>query len=65
MRRLGQLSAAVDPEQLASLLLAAFQGGMLLAQVAREVAPLKDALQAAIDYIETFAAPLDNAAQAQ
>ena len=43
------------PTQLANLLLAAFQGGMLLAQVARDIAPLKDALQAAIDYVETFA----------
>ncbi|MEU6774759.1 hypothetical protein [Streptomyces sp. NPDC046759] len=39
----------------ANLLLAAFQGGMLLAQVARDIAPLKDALQAAIDHLQTFA----------
>jgi hypothetical protein len=27
---------------------------MLLAQVARDIAPLKDALQAAIDYVQTL-----------
>ena len=55
MRRQGRLSADADPTQLAYLLLSAFQGGMLLAQVARDIAPLKDALRAAIDYVETFA----------
>lgn len=55
MQRLGRLSAAADPTRLAHLLLSAFQGGMLLAQVARDIAPLKDALWAAIDYVQTFA----------
>jgi hypothetical protein len=55
MQRLGRLSADADPAQLANLLLAAFQGGMLLAQVAQDISPLKDALQAAIDHVETFA----------
>jgi len=55
MQRLGRMSTEADPAQLANLLLAAFQGGMLLAQVARDISPLKDALQAAIDYVETFA----------
>ncbi|MEV5744603.1 TetR/AcrR family transcriptional regulator [Microbispora rosea] len=59
MQRLGRISAEADPTQLANLLLAAFQGGMLLAQVARDIAPLKDALQAAIDYVQTFATSLD------
>jgi TetR/AcrR family transcriptional regulator, transcriptional repressor for nem operon len=31
---------------------------MLLAQVARDIAPLKDSLQAAIDYVQTPAALL-------
>ncbi|WP_312871799.1 LmrA/YxaF family transcription factor [Amycolatopsis acididurans] len=57
MQRLGRLSAEADPTRLASLLLSAFQGGMLLAQVARDIAPLKDALGAAIDYARTFAIP--------
>ncbi|WP_329047730.1 TetR family transcriptional regulator C-terminal domain-containing protein [Amycolatopsis sp. NBC_01488] len=55
MQRLGRISAEADPTRLAHLLLSAFQGGMLLAQVARDIAPLKDALQAAIEYVETFA----------
>lgn len=59
LQRLGRLSGEADPAQLANLLLAAFQGGMLLAQIAREISPLRDALQSALDHIETFATPLD------
>jgi len=53
----GRLSAAADPVRLADLLLAAFQGGMLLAQVARDVAPLRDALEAAVDHVQTYTLP--------
>jgi hypothetical protein len=35
--------------------MAAFQGGMLLAQIARDAAPLRDALDGALAYVETFA----------
>ncbi|MET7528051.1 TetR family transcriptional regulator C-terminal domain-containing protein [Streptomyces sp900116325] len=59
MQQLGRISPEADPPQLATLLLAAFQGGMLLAQVARDIAPLKDALQTAIDHVQTFATPPD------
>ncbi|WP_413798322.1 TetR/AcrR family transcriptional regulator [Streptomyces iranensis] len=59
MQQLSRISAEADPTQLANLLLAAFQGGMLLAQVARNIAPLKDALQTAIDYVQTFATSPD------
>ncbi|MGW5250832.1 TetR/AcrR family transcriptional regulator [Streptomyces sp. NPDC004129] len=59
MQQLGRISAEADPTQLANLLLAAFQGGMLLAQVARDITPLKDALQAAIDHLQTFATSPD------
>ncbi len=55
MKEQGNLSAAADPEQLATLVLAAFQGGMLLAQVAREITPLRVALRAALDHVESFA----------
>lgn len=55
MQQRGRLSPEADAGQLANLVLAAFQGGMLLAQVARDVTPLRDALNAAIDYLETFA----------
>jgi AcrR family transcriptional regulator len=57
MRQLGRISAAADPTRLAHLLLSAFQGGMLLAQVARDITPLQDALRAAIDHVRTFAVP--------
>ena len=55
MQRLGRVSAEAEPTRLAHLLLSAFQGGMLLAQVARDITPLKDALNAAIDHVQTFA----------
>ncbi|MGV9346747.1 TetR/AcrR family transcriptional regulator [Streptomyces spiralis] len=54
MKQLGRISSDADPAQLANLLLSAFQGGSLLAQVARDITPLKDALQAAINYVQTF-----------
>jgi AcrR family transcriptional regulator len=59
MQRLSRISAAADPTRLANLLLSAFQGGMLLAQLARDITPLKDALQTAIDYVQTFATSPD------
>ena len=54
MQQLDRISAAADPSacQPASRRI---PGGMLLAQVARNITPLKDALQAAIDYVQTFA----------
>jgi hypothetical protein len=55
MQRSGRLSARADAGQLANLVLAAFQGGMLLAQVSRDLSPLRDALEAAIQHLETFA----------
>ena len=54
MQRSGRMSAQPDADQLANLVLAAFQGGMLLAQVSRDLSPLREALQAAIDHLETF-----------
>jgi AcrR family transcriptional regulator len=66
MQRLSRLSADADPTRLANLLLSALQGGILLAQVARDITPLKDALQAAIDYVQTFAtSPDEDALQAR
>jgi TetR/AcrR family transcriptional repressor of nem operon len=55
MQSLGRISAEAEPTQLAHLLLSSFQGGMLLAQVARDIAPLKDALRSAVDHVQTFA----------
>ncbi|TCC49115.1 TetR/AcrR family transcriptional regulator [Kribbella capetownensis] len=54
MQRLGRLDADADPTRLSNLLLSAYQGGMLLAQIARDVVPLEDALYGAIDYVQTF-----------
>ncbi|MGV9653693.1 TetR/AcrR family transcriptional regulator [Streptomyces sp. NPDC003554] len=59
MQQHGRISTEADPARLANLLLAAFQGGTLLAQVARNITPLKDALQTAIDYLQTFATSPD------
>jgi AcrR family transcriptional regulator len=55
MQRLGQINASADPIRLANMFIAAYQGGMLLAQVARDIAPLRDSLYAAVDYLRTFA----------
>lgn len=55
MRDNGTLRPDADPERLTHLIMAAFQGGMLLAQIAREVTPLRDALTGTIDYLETYA----------
>ncbi|MER5646294.1 TetR family transcriptional regulator C-terminal domain-containing protein [Streptosporangium sp. NPDC002524] len=54
MREHGRLRGDADPERLANLLLSAMQGGMLLAQIARDVTPLRDALTAAIDHVQSF-----------
>ena len=54
MRDRGELRDDADPDRLAWTLLAAFQGGMLLAQAHRDVAPLKAALDGAIDYVASF-----------
>lgn len=55
MRERGELRPDADPERLAQVLMAAFQGGMLLTQAARDVTPLRDALLQAIDYVRSFA----------
>ncbi|GAA4206430.1 TetR/AcrR family transcriptional regulator [Streptosporangium oxazolinicum] len=54
MRDSGRLRLDADPARLANLLLAAMQGGMLLAQIERDVTPLRDALTAAIDHVQSF-----------
>jgi TetR/AcrR family transcriptional regulator, transcriptional repressor for nem operon len=54
MRIQGRLRADADPNRLGNLLMAALQGGMLLAQIAQDTTPLSDALTAAIDHVQTF-----------
>jgi AcrR family transcriptional regulator len=57
MRQNGAINSEADPTQLATLLLAAYQGGTLLAQAAHDVTPLKNALQAALDHLQKYATP--------
>jgi AcrR family transcriptional regulator len=56
MRRRGDLRADAKPELLTSVLIAAHQGGSLLSQTKRDIRPLRDALNAALDYVYSFAA---------
>src|SRR3954464_1241570 len=48
MRDRGQLRPDADPDQLATSLMAAFQGGLLLTQAAGDFQPLREALDAAL-----------------
>ncbi|HTK61474.1 MAG TPA: TetR family transcriptional regulator C-terminal domain-containing protein [Pseudonocardia sp.] len=54
MRDRGRLRPDADPAQLANSLMAALQGGMLLAQLEHDMTPLRDALTAAVDHVESF-----------
>lgn len=56
MRAAGKLRQDADPERLAIGLIGALQGGYLLAQTEQNAAPMKVALDMAIDYIRTFEA---------
>jgi AcrR family transcriptional regulator len=52
----GVLRRDADPEVLATGLMAALQGGYLLAQIARDVTPMKVALDMALAHVTSFAA---------
>jgi TetR/AcrR family transcriptional repressor of nem operon len=54
MQDRGELTAVADPDALADVLMAAFQGGMLLAQASGESTPLRHALLGALDYLGGF-----------
>ena len=54
MRDRGELVPEADPDALADALLAALQGGLLLAQTLRRAGPLRDSLQFAVAHLETF-----------
>lgn len=56
MKQRGVLREDADARMLASGLLAALQGGYLLAQTARDVQPMRVALDMAIAHIRSFAA---------
>ncbi|MGH3167413.1 MAG: TetR/AcrR family transcriptional regulator [Trebonia sp.] len=64
MKDRGDLVRAADPDSLAQALLAAMQGGMLLTQTLRDLAPLRASLEAVLTYVATFAADPDSAAKA-
>ncbi|MCO6003562.1 TetR/AcrR family transcriptional regulator [Actinoallomurus purpureus] len=55
MQKRGELSADADVHDLATMMLAAIQGGLLLTQIRRSTHPFKTATDAALAHIETFA----------
>jgi TetR/AcrR family transcriptional repressor of nem operon len=56
MRKRGELRPEADPMHLARVLVAAHQGGSLVTQTTRSVKPLRDVLNAAVQYVYSFAA---------
>jgi AcrR family transcriptional regulator len=54
MHARGDLAATADPDDLALAMLAALQGGLLLAQVLRDTKPLEVALDAMLDRVEAL-----------
>ena len=51
MHERGELAASANPHELATAVLSAVQGGLLLAKTARSSHPLKVALDMAIDHV--------------
>ncbi|MGA9946088.1 MAG: TetR family transcriptional regulator C-terminal domain-containing protein, partial [Candidatus Cybelea sp.] len=58
MHARGELRKDADPDRLATALLAAVQGGLLLAQIRRTTKPLEAAIDAMLDHIESLRVPL-------
>lgn len=56
MRDRGDLRPDADPVRLTFALVAALQGGMLLAQTARDPEPLEVALSSVLEYVRSYAA---------
>nr|WP_281398655.1 TetR family transcriptional regulator C-terminal domain-containing protein [Saccharopolyspora gloriosae] len=54
MRQTGELAQEADPAALATGLLAALQGGYLLAQARRDASSMQIALDTALDHIRSF-----------
>ena len=57
MQERGEIRPEADPQRLADFVLAAQQGGMLLAKTYKELEPLRRALDEAFRYLKTFASP--------
>ncbi|BBX43426.1 TetR/AcrR family transcriptional regulator [Mycobacterium simiae] len=51
MQKRGELSRREKPDRLATTIVATLQGGMLLARISKDLAPLRDALNLAVDNI--------------
>jgi TetR/AcrR family transcriptional regulator, transcriptional repressor for nem operon len=54
MHQRGELRADADPDRLALAMLSALQGGLVLTQARREIAPLEVALDTMIDHVESL-----------
>ena len=54
MQHRGELRSDASPEQLATSLLAALEGGLVLAQSQQSIEPLRLALDSAVDHIESL-----------
>ena len=59
MRAAKKLRPNADPSWLAATTLAGIQGGYLLSTLHKDVRPMKDALEAILAYLRSFAAPGD------
>ncbi len=57
MRSNGTLSEAADPQALATGIMAALQGGYVLAQAARDPGPMQVALDLAMNSVRAYAKP--------
>jgi TetR/AcrR family transcriptional regulator, transcriptional repressor for nem operon len=57
MHERGELRKDADPDRLATALLVAVQGGLLLTQIRRNTKPLEAAVDAMLDHIESLTAP--------
>jgi hypothetical protein len=62
MRKRGELRADADPKHLARVVVTAHQGGSLLSQTTGSIRPLRDALDAAMLYVRTYATEASAAA---
>jgi TetR/AcrR family transcriptional regulator, transcriptional repressor for nem operon len=54
IREAGELGPKADPDELATSLMAALQGGYLLAQASRRIEPMETAVSSMLDHIESF-----------
>jgi TetR/AcrR family transcriptional regulator, transcriptional repressor for nem operon len=60
MHERGELRKDADPDRLATALLAAVQGGLLLTQIRRNTKPLEAAVDAMLDHIESLTVRADH-----